>query len=313
MTLRAKSLATTGNVEVDEAHANAVLKRTFDIVISLTAIMLLLPIFVFISMTLLIKDRGPVLFGQRRVGRHGMPFTCWKFRTMTPDADARLQELLQSDPGARLEWEETQRLKNDPRIIPRVGHILRKTNLDELPQLINVLRGQMSLVGPKPVSVNELEHYFTDRNMYVKYRPGMTGLWRVYGLDHPFFAHRKSLSLKQAQLRQLAESDVGTVLKALSERPATRSDVDRFVEVLSDNSCTMISSDEQYEESLQQANAMLESSDGQDTSRINKHHLIEILQADFHYLKDWRLSHDIRILVRSLTGWLFRSEQRTVH
>lgn len=126
------------------------------------------------------RDGGPAFYSQSRVGKDGKTFQCFKFRTMVVGADRVLQDMLANDPAARAEWERDFKLKNDPRITP-LGLMLRKTSLDELPQLLNVLRGEMSLVGPRPVTAAEESYYGKYFKDYLSIRPGMTGLWQVSG------------------------------------------------------------------------------------------------------------------------------------
>lgn len=137
-------------------------------------------------------DGAPVLFGHYRVGRSGRLFRCLKFRTMYTDSEPLLADLLQSDANARAEWERDQKLVEDPRVTP-VGRFLRRTSLDELPQLINVLRGEMSLVGPRPITVAELTRYGRVRWDYLSVAPGMTGLWQVCGRNNTSYAQRVRL------------------------------------------------------------------------------------------------------------------------
>ncbi|WP_395645030.1 sugar transferase [Terricaulis sp.] len=160
--------------------ANGKLKRAFDIAASLAAIIFLLPAFLTIAAVMKLTDPGPVLYRHTRVGRHGKRFACLKFRTMAVDSAERLAHILTTDPYAAQEWEASQKLKNDPRVT-KVGNFLRKTSLDELPQLINILRGQMSVVGPRPITRAELNRYGRDRRYYLLVRPGLTGLWQVSG------------------------------------------------------------------------------------------------------------------------------------
>ncbi len=135
----------------------------------------------FLYMALRIRrDGGPAIFAHQRVGQSGRMFPCFKFRTMHVDAEQQLRDLLARDPAARAEWEREFKLRNDPRITG-IGHFLRRTSLDELPQLFNVIRGEMSLVGPRPVIRAELERYGDDVDYFLMVRPGMTGLWQVSG------------------------------------------------------------------------------------------------------------------------------------
>ena len=154
-------------------------KRCFDLVVSATVLLLGSPVFLYIAIKVA-GSGGPIFFGHTRVGQHRKAFKCYKFRTMAPDADRLLAELLANDPEARAEWERDFKLKNDPRITP-IGRFLRKTSLDEIPQLWNVLKGEMSLVGPRPVVTAELERYGTQVDYYCEARPGITGLWQISG------------------------------------------------------------------------------------------------------------------------------------
>ncbi|HDV2047428.1 TPA: sugar transferase, partial [Escherichia coli] len=123
---------------------------------------------------------GPAIYGHERIGKGGKPFKCLKFRSMVINSKEVLEELLLKDVNARKEWEETFKLKNDPRVT-KIGAFLRRTSLDELPQLFNVLKGEMSLVGPRPIITAELERYNEEVDYYLLSKPGMTGLWQVSG------------------------------------------------------------------------------------------------------------------------------------
>ncbi len=160
--------------------ANGRVKRAFDIVIASLALLFLAPAFLTIALAIRLTDPGPIFFRHMRVGRHGMRFGCLKFRTMASDAEARLSQILHANPEAAAEWATMQKLRDDPRVT-KLGAFLRKTSLDELPQLINVLRGDMSIVGPRPVTRSELNRYGRDRRYYLLVRPGITGLWQVSG------------------------------------------------------------------------------------------------------------------------------------
>lgn len=167
------------------------LKRGFDLIAASLLLLLLAPLFVVLA--LLVRRTGKTVFyGHQRIGRNGKAFRCLKFRSMRPDADKVLKELLASDPQARAEWERDFKLRNDPRITP-IGRFLRKTSLDELPQLINVIKGEMSLVGPRPIVEKELERYGEYASFYLQARPGMTGLWQVSGRNDTSYAVRVSL------------------------------------------------------------------------------------------------------------------------
>lgn len=154
-----------------------VYKRGVDIVGSMILIAILSPLFALIA-SMLFLGGGNVIFQQERIGKDGFLFKCYKFRTMVSDADSLLNELLANDANLRSEWVRTQKLSHDPRIT-KLGRFLRRTSLDELPQLFNVLRGDMSLVGPRPIVLNEIRRYGRAARWYLSVRPGMTGLWQV--------------------------------------------------------------------------------------------------------------------------------------
>lgn len=155
------------------------LKRGFDIVASIGIIVMISPLLFYIRRKVR-NDGGPAIYGHERIGQSGVPFKCLKFRSMAVNSKEVLEELLIKDPNARKEWNETFKLKNDPRIT-KIGHFLRRTSMDELPQLFNVLKGEMSLVGPRPIIKEELERYREQVDYYLMSKPGMTGLWQVSG------------------------------------------------------------------------------------------------------------------------------------
>ena len=156
-------------------------KRIFDIIFSLIAIIIFLPFMLTIALIIKIFDKGDVIYTQKRIGYKGKEFRILKFRTMYVDADKKLKEILEKDSQAKIEWEKSYKLRKDPRITP-IGKILRKTSLDELPQFFNVLKGDMSIVGPRPVTKEELEKYYKDKSeLYKSVKPGITGYWQVEG------------------------------------------------------------------------------------------------------------------------------------
>ena len=165
------------------------LKRIFDIVCSAVAIVILAPLMLMVYLLILFTDGGPAVIKHMRLGSTGAMFPCLKFRTMVVDSADVLARHLASNPAAREEWRANHKLRNDPRITP-LGHILRRTSLDELPQLFNVLWGHMSLVGPRPITVEEVQHYSTVINSYYSTRPGITGLWQVSGRNEVSYARR---------------------------------------------------------------------------------------------------------------------------
>ncbi len=172
-------------------------KRVFDIILSLT--MLIPAFFVIAVLWLLVRlDGGPGFFGHTRIGRGGKRFLCWKIRTMRPDAEAMLTDLLTHDPDAASEWRQNRKITNDPRIT-KLGAFLRKSSLDELPQIVNVLTGDMSLVGPRPVPQDELELYGIHGGCYLGLRPGVTGLWQVSGRNAVDYDDRVRLDVQYAR------------------------------------------------------------------------------------------------------------------
>jgi exopolysaccharide production protein ExoY len=180
-----------------------VAKRCFDVVLSLTLIVVLLPVLATIMLAIRATSAGPVFFRHQRLGRHGVPFRCWKFRTMHADADQRLRALLDRDARLRGEFDETRKLRRDPRITS-VGRVLRRTSLDELPQLLNVLTGDMSIVGPRPIVDDETVLYGTSLWTVQRVRPGMTGLWQVSGRNDLPYDVRVRLDERYATTHTLA-------------------------------------------------------------------------------------------------------------
>ena len=171
------------SLQNSKARKNVVggtVKRTCDFILASLIIVTLSPLLLIVSILIKLADPGPVIFAHTRVGYGGRKFQCLKFRSMVVEAEGLLRNVLDSDPAARREWERTQKLINDPRITP-VGKFLRQSSLDELPQLINVMRGDMSLVGPRPVAPSEMERYGDKLSLYLKARPGLTGIWQVSG------------------------------------------------------------------------------------------------------------------------------------
>lgn len=169
-------------------------KRIFDKVFSVLALGFFAPFLLAVSVLILVTDGRPVFFGHTRVGLNGRRFKCLKFRTMVKDADARLQELLDNDPQAKLEWDATRKLRNDPRI-SCIGAFLRKTSLDELPQFWNVLRGDMSVVGPRPVVIEEAIYYKEHFADYLSVQPGVTGVWQVSGRSNTSYDTRVAMDV----------------------------------------------------------------------------------------------------------------------
>ena len=165
------------------------LKRSMDCLLTLIAGILVFPLMLALAVAIRRDSNGPIFFKQQRIGYGGKRFYVYKFRTMSVNAAELLKQYMAENPEVRQEWEETQKLKNDPRIT-RVGQFLRKTSLDELPQIINVLKGEMSLVGPRPIVDEEIERYGEAYALYTRVRPGITGLWQVSGRNDLPYADR---------------------------------------------------------------------------------------------------------------------------
>ena len=176
------------------------MKRLFDVIFATVSLALTSILFVFVALAIRLTSNGPVFFTHTRVGQGGKEFPCLKFRTMRTDADEVLNKLISEDPEAKEEFQKYQKLRNDPRVLPLVGAFLRKTSLDELPQFINVLRGEMSVVGPRPVTRSELsENYGVYAQEVLRSRPGITGLWQVSGRSELSYDQRVKLDRRYIQ------------------------------------------------------------------------------------------------------------------
>jgi len=172
-------------------------KRIFDIVFSIVALVLLSPIFLIIAILIKIKSpNGPVFFKHQRIGKDGKFFRVYKFRTMVPDAEAKLKKMLDENPKIKEEFEKDFKLKDDPRIIKGIGNFLRESSLDELPQFFNVLLGNMSVVGPRPIVENEAIKYGKYIKKLLSIKPGVTGLWQVSGRNDINYDERIALDME---------------------------------------------------------------------------------------------------------------------
>jgi exopolysaccharide production protein ExoY len=169
-------------------------KRLLDIIVACAALIMLLPIMAAVAILIKTTQRGPAIFAHRRVGQAGRSFSCLKFCTMVGDGDAVLDAYLKSDPIAARQWLEYRKLDRDPRVT-RLGNILRKTSLDELPQLFSILRGDMSCVGPRPIVAAELGYYGSKAPYYLAARPGLTGVWQVSGRSKLTYEDRVALDV----------------------------------------------------------------------------------------------------------------------
>ncbi|MDZ4791541.1 MAG: sugar transferase [Hyphomicrobiales bacterium] len=186
-------------------------KRAMDIIIAGIAIIALAPLALITAVLVLITMGRPVLFIQNRVGFGGRTFRCMKFRSMVSDAGPRLETYLAANPAAAAEWKTSQKLTKDPRVT-RLGLMLRKSSLDELPQLFNILRGDMSCVGPRPITPSEVMRYGRHAAEYVKVRPGLTGLWQVSGRSSA--SYKRRVTLDRVYVRHLSMlADIMILLK----------------------------------------------------------------------------------------------------
>jgi undecaprenyl-phosphate galactose phosphotransferase len=192
-TTKSDSVPVVGLTRLERA-----VKRFFDILVASVIAVLFCPLILLVALAVRCSNGPNIIFSHTRIGRDGREFQCYKFRSMVHDAQERLQELLTRDPVARQEWDRDHKLKNDPRVTV-VGRLIRKTSLDELPQLWNVIRGDMSVVGPRPVIETELERYGDARTHYLAVRPGLTGPWQVSGRNDIGYAERVEMDTHYVQ------------------------------------------------------------------------------------------------------------------
>jgi exopolysaccharide production protein ExoY len=192
------------------------IKRCIDVVGAVFFLVILLPVLLGVTLLILIDDGFPVLFMHQRIGRAGRAFNCLKFRTMRRDAGEILNQMLAGDPEIRADWAAARKIKNDPRIT-RVGAFLRSTSLDELPQLVNILSGEMSFVGPRPVVAKELEEFYAPLGgltAYLAVRPGLTGPWQVSGRSDTDYVNRVHLDTQYA-MRPSLRSDAAILARTI--------------------------------------------------------------------------------------------------
>jgi exopolysaccharide production protein ExoY len=202
-------LAGRGALGQRPLYANR-LKRAMDVVGASILLLIFLPTMLLVALFVQ-RDGGPILYRHSRLGARGQTFDCLKFRTMHIDSQVMLENLLDGDPEARAEWDRDFKLRRDPRITP-IGRFLRKSSMDELPQLINVLRGDMSLVGPRPIVEKEIARYQDRYEYYKQCRPGLTGLWQVSGRNRTDYRRRVELDTSYVMNWTLA-TDVVLILK----------------------------------------------------------------------------------------------------
>jgi exopolysaccharide production protein ExoY len=189
-------------VSFKRSGAKGTQSRIFDVAVALAVIAFAAPLLIAIAIAIRLQDGGPALYRQSRIGLNGRQFHCLKFRSMLVDSDAALAAHLEADPHARLEWAQTQKLRNDPRITT-VGQFLRKSSLDEFPQFFNVLRGDMSIVGPRPIVAAEVSRYGRYFSHYSSVRPGVTGLWQVSGRSDVSYRRRVMMDVVYARSRSV--------------------------------------------------------------------------------------------------------------
>ena len=177
------------------------IKTVFDYVLTACGTICISPLLLYIAYRIKKEDPGPIFFAHERIGKNGKPFPCFKFRSMVVNSMEMLEKYLEENAEAREEWERDFKLKNDPRITP-IGKVLRETSLDELPQIFNVLRGEMSLVGPRPVIQEELDKYYGETaKLYCTVKPGITGLWQVSGRSDIGYDERVALDATYIKYR----------------------------------------------------------------------------------------------------------------
>lgn len=188
-----RHVVTDPTVVIASMRANGFGKRLFDIIAAAGGLIALSPLLLGVALLIKLRDGGTALYGHPRIGRQGRVFRCWKFRSMVASGgEALLAEHFARCPAAEREWRETQKLADDPRVT-RIGAFIRKTSIDELPQLWNVLIGQMSIIGPRPITRAELDRYGKERRYYLLVRPGITGLWQVSGRSSTTYDRRIEL------------------------------------------------------------------------------------------------------------------------
>jgi len=195
-------------------RAGYALKAIFDVVFAVLAITFFAPFMVIAAILIFAQDRGPVFIVQKRIGHKGKVFGCLKFRTMVVDAQERLEQLLAECPTARAEWAARQKLRDDPRIT-RIGQFLRTTSLDELPQFFNILLGDMSVVGPRPIVKDEIVKYGGAFSAYSSVKPGVTGMWQVSGRSDTSYEERVELDVEYVNDVNF-KTDISIILKTVS-------------------------------------------------------------------------------------------------
>ena len=177
--------------------------RALDIIATIFLLVLFLPLMCLCALAVLTTSKGPLLFSQPRIGRDGRLFNCLKFRTMVDNAESSMDQILQGSPEAQAQWQAVQKLKHDPRVTP-IGHFMRRYCIDELPQLFNVLRGDMSIVGPRPIVPAEQDRFGNNFAAYCSVKPGLTGIWQVSGRHSLSYQQRVELDAQYARSKCLS-------------------------------------------------------------------------------------------------------------
>lgn len=207
-------VAATRIIEPMQRHTSElVLQRCMDLTLAILCLLVLWPVMLAAAILVLLGGPGPILYSQRRFGRNGEIFRCFKFRTMQTDADRRLRELLESSPAISAIWKRDRKLRDDPRIT-YFGHFLRRYSIDELPQLFNVVRGEMSIVGPRPLATDEAHFYADAFSTYCSLKPGITGPWQVSGRNQISFEGRAQLDCEYARTKSVGQ-DFRIILRTI--------------------------------------------------------------------------------------------------
>lgn len=219
----AKSKYSVDSVSVDQRRFSPIArfkKRVLDVSVAACALAFFAPLMVLISIALLIQDGRPIFYKHKRIGLGGQPFLCWKFRTMARDSEQQLRQLLDSSEACRQQWHTNQKLDQDPRA-HRTGALLRKSSLDELPQFINVIRGDMSVVGPRPIVPDEMMRYGKDAKYYLALRPGITGLWQVSRRSDTSYDERVEFDVRYCKSWTIA-GDIAIMARTVAVLLTTR-------------------------------------------------------------------------------------------
>ena len=211
------------SITISKSRVEKVFKRILDIIGGLIGVIILIPLTIVIYISnLLVNDKGPVFYKQKRIGKNGKIFTMYKYRSMIVDADKKLNKYLRENEKAKKEYQEYKKLKEDPRLT-KVGKFLRKTSIDEFPQFINVLKGDMSLVGPRPYLRREKKEMGRYYNYIIKCKPGITGYWQVSGRSNVNFQGRLRMDLEyinNSNLKTDCKLLKDTILKTIEKEGA---------------------------------------------------------------------------------------------